>query len=348
MVSFLLFIKKKFLRLLGHRPNAFVSLVDQEKRALRHVKILGNYAGPRAFEVLDPRISKNKGHFFNYRDYLNLKDVILEPKQGLIYSRSGELVLESTNWPSHQLYNSYPWNPRRAAKLERKADLIFLPSSAYGHWVMEDLPLFLFLIEKFPKSPVLVYSKAPKYVFDLLRFIQNEVIFIDSAVTVESLIMVAKNEDSGWPHPVDLEVLRNHWLIKEKISLQDPMRKIFASRIGSNRSPRNELAVQNIFKSMGYECYLLHEQNFLEEIALVSECKVLAGFHGSALSNIVWAAKGTLMVDLVNQNYWTEAGHRLAALTGARYLPFAYSGKPTDNINLTKLESFIHEFEKIL
>jgi hypothetical protein len=54
------------------------------------------------------------------------------------------------------------------------------------------------------------------------------------------------------------------------------------------------------------------------------------------------------MVDLVNKNYWTEAGHRLAALTGARYLPFAYSGKPTDNINLTKLESFIHEFEKIL
>ena len=334
--------------LLGYRQNATISLVNQEKPALSHARSLGKYADPLVFEAVDPRIAKKKGHFFNYRDYLNLKDVVLEPRQGLMYSKSGELILESTNWPNHRLYDSYPWNPRKVTKLERKDDFIFLPSSAYGHWIMEDLPLFLFLLEKFPKSPILVFANAPKYVFDILKFIQNEVVFIDSAVMVESLIMVAKNEDSGWPHPVDLEVLKNHWLIKERLNHQNPTRKIFASRIGSNRSPGNELEVQNVFKSMGYECHLLHEQDFLEEINLVSECKVLAGFHGSALSNIIWTAQGTLMVDLVNRSYWTEAGHRLATLSGARYLPFAYSGRSTGDVNLSELESFIYEFDKIL
>lgn len=344
----LLFVKKKVVRFLGYKPNAIISLFNQEKNAFSRSRILGNYAEPMTVQVVDPRIEQIKGHFFNRRDYLILKDVILEPKQGLIYSTSGELILESTNWPSHQLYNSYPWNPRKAAKLQRNDDFIFLPSSAYGHWIMEDLPLFLFLIEKFPKSPVLVFSKAPKYVFDILPLIENEIIFVDSAVTVESVIMVSKNEDSGWPHPTDLEVMRNHWLVKERINHQNPKRKIFASRIGSKRSPANELEVQNIFKSMGYECHLLHELDFLEEINLISECKVLAGFHGSALSNIIWTAQNTSMVDLVNQNYWTEAGHRLASLTGARYLPFAYSGRPSDNIDLSKLELFLAEFENIL
>jgi hypothetical protein len=347
-VSFLLFIKKKIVRFLGYRPDEIVSLANQEKPAFKHATILGNYAKPQICEVIDPRVAKNRGHFFNNREYLRLNNVILEPRQGLLYSKSGELVLESTNWPSHRLYNSYPWNPKKVNKLERTDDCIFLPSSAYGHWIMEDLPLFLFLIEKFPKSPILVSAKAPKYVFDILRCIQNEVVFIDSAVTVESIIMVAKNEDSGWPHPTDLEVLKSHRLIKERMNHQKPIRKIFASRIGSKRSPGNEFEVQKIFKNMGYECHLLHEQDFLEEINLVSECKVLAGFHGSALSNIIWTAQGTLMVDLVNQNYWTEAGHRLASLTGATYLPFSYSGQLTDNIDLSKLESFIDEFEKIL
>jgi hypothetical protein len=60
--------------------------------------------------MIDIRNGRLRGHYFEQRDLYLIHDVILEPKQGNLYTSSGHLIEESTSWSRLSQYNSIPWN----------------------------------------------------------------------------------------------------------------------------------------------------------------------------------------------------------------------------------------------
>ena len=115
---------------------------------------------------------------------------------------------------------------------------IHVSSSGYGHWLLEDLPPTLHLIEKMSDAVILVHRNCPRHVREFLKSLDREILFLDSPIIVSNLYLVGRNQDSGWMHPTDLQSLRTFPQIANSLSRSKPTRKIYASRIKSKRSPQ--------------------------------------------------------------------------------------------------------------
>jgi len=217
-----------------------------------------------------------------------------------------------------------------------------LTSNAFGHWLVEDLGSILYLFEKFPNSPVIVYKNASRFVFELLNYFDREVILSDSPIKVKSIIMITKQQDSGWMHPRDLENLK---VFAKKINKSVPNLggRVYATRRNLKRSPKNEIEVENLFKKFDFEIVKLEELDFLDEIALIRKTKMLAGVSGSWHFNCVWMENKSRVLDIVNQNYWAELPHRVCSMSEIDYRFYIYSGEFNAELNLEKLEDFLRK-----
>ena len=188
-------------------------------------------------EIPDPRNGQLVGHYFQEREVLRIFDVVLEPRQGFVYDKKGSLVTESTSWNSYYAYLCFPWTPRRFIPALKVDNAIPLTSNSYWHWLIEDLPTTIAAMKIFPNSPLLVVKNPPKYVLDFIETIDCEVIFLDGPVKVKSLILVVKQQDSGWPDPGDISTLLEYGPFAQAKSGLCRRSPSGHHRIGARRGP---------------------------------------------------------------------------------------------------------------
>jgi hypothetical protein len=340
-----LFAKRKLLSKFGFKPSNAVSLNRGEKPALVDTEFLGVYSKASYLEIDDLRTNTKRGHYFNERNFFKLSNVIIEPHQGLIWDARGKFIEESSNYPTYQTYSSFPWNPN-SRKVERvSGTYLFLPTNGYWHWLVEDLPSFLFLTKLFPNLRVLIKSNPPKFISDFLSKLDIDIKFVDGPVLAENLLFVEKKTDSGWLHPSDLNVLREFDLFSKALSSAKPNRLIYAKRMVSKRVPCNETEIAALFKSYGFELVVPEELDLIDEARLFSETQILASVHGSALTNMIWMQQNTSVFDIVNENYWTEAAFSVLPQVGVKYNYSVYPGESNTKVDLIILAK---DLEKIL
>lgn len=333
-------LKREMLRILKYRPHNFTSIVRGEKKPFSRVEKIEKYSNGQTVEVFDPRSGSIRGHYFNQRDIYKTQGVILEPRQGLIYTSEGKLISESTNWSTSNLYESFPWNPRHVRHHLDVGLTINLTSSAFGHWLVEDLASTIYLIEKYPSARVLISKSRSRYVDEVIKFMQCEVIEIDGPTRVDNLLMITKENDSGWMNPKDLDVLEQFQRSVPQIT--DPkISKIYATRRSLKRSPANELEVELVFKDYGYEILKLEELDFITEISILNNVTHLAGVHGSWQVNSIWMKPQTTIIDIANENYWTELVHRVCDLKDIDYRHVIYEGGFNSKVNLESLKNLL-------
>jgi hypothetical protein len=333
-------LKREFVKVLKYQPHKFTSIVRGEKKPFSSVGKIEMYSKGLSLEVIDPRSGSARGHYFNRRDIYKVQNVILEPRQGLIYSSDGKLISESTNWSTSNLYESFPWNPRNVRRKLNVGLAINLTSSAFGHWLVEDLASTIYLIEKYPSVPVLISKTRSRFVDELIKFLNCEVIEIDGPVQVNNLLMTTKENDSGWMNPKDLEVLEG---FRNKIpEITAPHNsKIYATRRSLKRSPCNEPDIELVFQDYGYEVLKLEDLDFISEISLMKNVTHLAGVSGSWQFNSIWMKSHTTMIDIANENYWTELAHRVCDLKEIDYRYLVYQGTYNSEVNLGSLRRLL-------
>jgi hypothetical protein len=334
-------ITRKLSRIVTRGDLATSYLVRNEKPCTVKKRILDEYSPGTLVHSFDFRNGKTLGHYFNSRDIYSLADVVVEPRQGLIYDLDGSLIAESTVWPLRQLFNSFPWRPRGVYDTLDIGECFLIPSSAYGHWIAEDLGSIVHLVIKFPNAKILVSRFAPKYVRDFLAVLDRDYIEIDGPIRVKNLIFVSKSQDSGWMHPRDVEEIRNFPCFKDALTSSQTVTAIYASRRNTKRSPKNEKQIEAEFKQYGFEVIALDELNFLEEIKLLGRTKCLAGVHGSAQVNSVFMPNKTKLLDIVNENYWTELAQRIVQIRDQSYSYLLFPGSPEDAVDLNLIRKEI-------
>ena len=276
-----------------------------------------------------------RSHAFQERLLLDYFDVIVDSEPGIIFNSEHQIIKESSSWPGDRLLYAWPTLGKRIfARRTTYQDSLFMPSYGFYHWLIEDLPTFIQCADYFPKRPVLVNKNSPKFVFDFLETIPNEIIRTEKFFEAKNLASVTRGDDVGWPLKSDIEILRNYF----KLDLKFPQgKRLYISRRSSSRSPANERKVEEALKLRGFEIVQTEKLDLKDAINLISTAEIIVGPHGAGLSGQIWMTPGSTCVDLTASSYWTEDIYRLSSVLGHEYIPFIYGRETQDEINVDKL-----------
>ena len=332
--------KRKLLQNLRYKPFNSISIHDREKTSNVSKEFLYSYSASSFHEETDIRNGQKRGHYFAERNIYSVKNVVLEPRQGILYSESGNLITESTTWnPLHQ-YLSFPWNFKNFSKCLELDEAIILSSNPYGHWLLEDLPTTIAAMNCNPNATILVSRNHPKYVKDFLVTTNRNIHYLDGPTKVSSVILVEKADDSGWMPKADLDSLLNYPPFVKAMNVKmDKQVRVYATRKGLSRSPINEGDIENLFLEFEFQILNLATMNLLDEISLLANTEILAGLHGSAFGNKIWMKDDSINLEITNRNYWTEYDLDVKYLgLKVRREICTYSGEPHDAVPLDDLE----------
>jgi capsular polysaccharide biosynthesis protein len=168
---------------------------------------------------------------------------------------------------------------------------------------------------------------------------------LEGPTLIKNLLFVSKSQDSGWIHPKDVEEIRNFPHFKQALAFESGSSSVYASRRNTKRSPRNEALIETEFQKNGFDVIALEELNFMDEIKVLGKVKNFAGVHGSAHINAIFMPESAKLLDIVNENYWTELGQRIADIRKQTYLPVLFPGTPKDPVDLELIQRGIESFE---
>lgn len=323
--------RRKLIKVAKAKDDALISLYGghlesnfkwTERKLLRKLEVIN---------FLHPRDKIFQGHIFNEEYSCVLHNVVVDSQTGLVFLKDGQILEESTAWPKdHLLLNSVP-KPMFTCVSKRIEDfnVVILPSNGFYHWLVEDLPIFLETIERFPDSKVMVYERAPSYVLDFLTMQGYVYQFIPRYSRLERLNFVNKGPNTEWSHPKHLSILR-----KEFSQFRNPKSskiKIYVSRETSTRSPFFENWLVSSLDKSGWLIVKAEELSLSDQISLFSSAGVICGVHGAGLSGMVWMPSNASVIELSPKNF-VPCFARMASALNFKYTLINFSGKPKDQI----------------
>jgi capsular polysaccharide biosynthesis protein len=142
----------------------------------------------------------------------------------------------------------------------------------------------------------------------------NEPVWLDS---VASSTPMWHNED---PHYVDPDIVSTWDRLTDGLLARapavEPHQRLFISRRVSNRTCRNRAAVEEFFTSRGYHVVFPEVLSLPEQVALFSQARVIAGFAGSNMFNLMHARKLEATIVLSHDGYIARNEHLFSAVRG--------------------------------
>lgn len=256
-------------------------------------------------------------HVFEPRWVYSAMDVILDCERGDIYLDEKTRVYESSNW--HPFIPEYSRTriPERDLPKFLGRQLCYVAGWTYFHFLIENLPSFLAASDNLEISRCLVAKSAPTYVRDALNALGVEVIEVEKFTMVSELVFCGKGPDTGWLHPIDLQMLRMNF--SRFFSQGEQGRAIYISRTNSSRSPANELLLEQLMKDIGIEIVHPEDYTFIEQIALFSSAHLVVGVHGAGLANQIWMNPGSRIIEILDINYFNICFESLADVCAHQY-----------------------------
>jgi hypothetical protein len=304
-------------------------------------KRVAKYSNATTLSVVHRREGLPQVHSYDERYLFEVRDVILDTKNGMLFSNSRAVIQESTPWPIHYvLISAVPRPPKVGISKLASGEYSFvcLTGNGFYHWLLEELPPFLFSLRHIENPKILLWEKAPKFVESILSILPFEVQRVPRFVALDRYFFVSFGQDSAWPHPEDVKILQREI---QNVRPKKSERKIYVSRVQSTRSPEIEARLIESLRHLGWETVEMEGLGLLDQVKLLEDASVLCGVHGAGLSGMVWMPQDSLVLELTPE-YFNPLFSRLAQVCGHRYEVLSYEGNP----NLS-LEDLIRTIESL-
>jgi len=289
-------------------------------------KKLANYSANMTFEALHSRDSDLQLFAFQDRNIIEVHDVKLDTKTGMMFNRRNQIIEDSSSWSGAQLMlNSVPrplW-PRKL-ELSKERQYILLPGNSFYHWLIEDLAPFLFALQETVNPTVIVCRDAPSYVHEFAHSLSGEVVKVPRFLALDRYIFTTRNPSSGWPEPVDIKVLREHF--SQAIASPEIGKKIYVSRLKSARSPWFEKQLMELLQDDGWLILYTEEMMLFDQIKTISSASIVCGVGGAGLAHITWLGEGARVIEL-SPNWYVPCFSRLSQLLGIEYSSIFFEDK---------------------
>nr|WP_242510193.1 glycosyltransferase family 61 protein [Halorhodospira halophila] len=110
-------------------------------------------------------------------------------------------------------------------------------------------------------------------------------------------------------------------------SQQPGTRRIYISRgDAARRGLLNEQALTRLLERFGFEHHVCGGLSLPQQQALFAEAGVIVALHGAALTNLLWCAPGTEVLELHAHRHQGRSFHLLARQLGLRYQAVSVAG----------------------
>lgn len=317
-------IRRGFLRFL---PQSTLDLKFAGRPLPSSVAKLGNYSPPVLLESEGVLPSRPVSHSFQSRDYFSITNPIIDAAKGEVYLDSGAFLIQSTPW--HPYIASPERRPPfiKPKKLTNPAGYIRLPAWTYYHQVVEYLAPYLFLKNLFPDAITLVPEESSQLATSILDDMGINYEKFRKPVSVNKLYFVEHGNDSGYPHPRDIAVLRDTLLplanARYSSSIVEASSSpIYISRLNSERSPWNEEGlIKRLERITKIRVVESEGMGFLEQIFTFSRVHTIFGVHGAGLANQIWMNPGGKVIELVDLAYCNPVFNSLAKICNHLHVP---------------------------
>jgi hypothetical protein len=267
---------------------------------------------------------------------LRLRDVTLLPVLGLVY-RDGEVV-EATNYAvtprERERGLSLLGRPHRALAGRPLFSAINRFCNNYYHIIAQVVPAVATYQTDpaFAEGVLLLAEPAPVHyrALELAGIAGGERLVVDAMqpidvrdLTVSSLLI--GNDDpasfalSVYDRMIEAAGHRGAGQVGAGQVGAGPA-MIYVWRVDAVHRPlRNEDALVEMLVGYGVEPVVLSTLSLDEQIRLFRDAKLIIGPHGAGLSNVVFAAPGAVLYELLPDHYLNVCINRLAQLRGVHY-----------------------------
>jgi len=153
------------------------------------------------------------------------------------------------------------------------------------------------------------------------------------------------------PCAFQVDYLRN--LFGNEMSTETPYRYIYVSRAKTGRRKIvNENELLNYLSGHGFEIIFAEEMTVAEQALLFSTARVIICSHGSALTNLVFCQKGTIVLDIFNSSHINSCFWFLSQVNQLDYhfmlgSPVDSDGNPKNDHTIVDPEVFKKALSKI-
>jgi capsular polysaccharide biosynthesis protein len=183
----------------------------------------------------------------------------------------------------------------------------------YFHWVTDALTRLL-IREKLPEETrILLPSRTSPYMIESIEMLGLSHLVSDvkaSCVKPERYYFCSPTAMTGVWNPLGFSWLRSRY--KPFFSLEKNSKLVFLTRRGGSRIPEQIYLIEAIFSEAGFEIIDCGELGFRQQIEVVSSAKAIAGIHGAAMTNILWAQPKTPILEIFQPAYLNACYEQIA------------------------------------
>lgn len=209
----------------------------------------------------------------------------------------------------------------RRERATRVASATWIAERVYdnhSHWLTAHLPKLLLLAERHQLDGVMLPPERTPLMDQSLRRLgfepaQFRVFDARRPLRVDALTIVGTDRF----RPELLNLVRRAYAPREAVRGK---RRVFISRgNASRRRLLNEDAVTALLAPAGFEIVRMEELSFDAQVRLMQETAVLVAPHGAGLTNMLFCAPGTHVVECADLGFPNPNFYALASALGHRY-----------------------------
>jgi len=258
----------------------------------------------------------------NYKQPLNepskiikIKSPVLNPKTGVIWIKR-QILEESSVWPVSKLLK---WEPTPFFSQKVNSISMNLPDNGFYHFVIEDLPRFSEAVRNHKFNQVIIGSKS-NYVFDTLNLLKIENYVIKKyPVNCEELVFSEKNIGGIFTKSDHIELLNFSSGIKPSGNNQI----LFIDRKNKHkgyldRGLKYADLINHKLKNFNTVKVYLEDLSLIDQISLFKSSKLVIGFHGAGLANMVWVDRPVKIFEITETRITSHFEH-IASVCGHKY-----------------------------
>lgn len=202
----------------------------------------------------------------------------------------------------------------------------------YFHFIVDELPTILFsnLIAQTQRLPVVVTKLHPvqQGVCEAFGLRVDRMLPLEQYMKApdwNSFRFAEAYVPALVPFPERVNILR---LATGAAKLPAGSRRIFLRRRASQLAPSrllNEEELSRRMESEGFEILYAEDHSVPEQKAIFSRAALVVGVHGAGLTNMIFAPRGCLLVEIMNEkshnnpSRYRECYRRLCDLSGQQY-----------------------------
>ena len=286
---------------------------------------------PAGREQLPPPLPDAGGGIFGPLDTVDtpptfvarLRDARVYGKGVAVLDAGGRVIRETTIYFSgeledHSVFRRF-WLPT-PRRLTGESGMLSAPGgNTYYHWLFEVLPRFelLRLAGHEPQTLdwLIVNAKRARFQRELLEWLgvrAEQVVSSDrdKHLECERMILPSLPGRSGFPPGWVIDYLRQRVMpVADRVPRSAHERIYISRQRGSKRRLHEAAGVEALLAELGFHTVFPEEHSVAEQIRLFRDARLVLGIHGSGLSNIVFSAPGTAVVEIFEPvqtptHYW--------------------------------------------